>query len=168
MRAHRYRLIPESLDTGDALRVVLRAPVAQQLLNPVGQLLARCQGYKTMIIKANALTTKPAANIQKQHRSMTASVRAIDAYITVSDCSVPQRRPATFSKVLQTKLHLHYMKVTNVAHCRRAEKNKTEANLTLIERNGLLFDQHAEISRWIDTANLKETVSVKERYFRQY
>lgn len=60
------------------------------------------------------------------------------------------------------------MKVTNVAHCRRAEKNKTEANLTLIERNGLLFDQHAEISRWIDTANLKETVSVKERYFRQY
>lgn len=88
MRAHRYRLIPESLDTCDALGVVLRAPVAQQLLNPVGQLLARCQGYKTMIIKANALTRKPAANIQKQHRSMTASVKSIKAYITLSDYSL--------------------------------------------------------------------------------
>lgn len=72
MRAHRYGLIPEGLDTGDALHVVLRAPVAQQLLSPVGQLLARCQGYKTMIIKATALTTKPAADIQKQHESFNA------------------------------------------------------------------------------------------------
>lgn len=74
MRAHRYGLLPEGLDTGDALRVVLRAPVAQQLLNPVGQLLARCQGHKTMIIKATSLSTKPAANIQKQHESRLFSV----------------------------------------------------------------------------------------------
>lgn len=41
-----YRLFSKSLDTGDAFHVVLRVPVAKQLLNPLNELLTDWGGQQ--------------------------------------------------------------------------------------------------------------------------